>query len=295
MKFALKDGKYVNIKDVERGLKCGCICPVCGKPLIARKGDILSHTFAHTSDSKCCLHTNSESALHWNIKENFINYIGKELTLSRGDFETVVSKKLGYSSLWLVEKLQDRGLKPLVVRVNNVLLEKSYGSIRPDVVLQTDKGDILIEIAVHHYMGKEKKEKLKELGLPCVEIGITTNDDILDSYIKEDGSFYIEEYMKHRPTDITWYNDSFTDDMLEYISSTFNIKKGYFTRAKTGRIVKQIYDPPCSQYKTLYSLKCRGCKDNLFIGNDYEGCLSDVACGKFRNFNIDGFIETYLK
>lgn len=37
MKFALKDGKYVNIKDVEKGLKCGCICPVCGKPL-SKKG-----------------------------------------------------------------------------------------------------------------------------------------------------------------------------------------------------------------------------------------------------------------
>lgn len=40
MKFALKDGKYVNIKDVERGLKCGCICLVCGEPLIAQEREI---------------------------------------------------------------------------------------------------------------------------------------------------------------------------------------------------------------------------------------------------------------
>lgn len=89
MKFALKDGKYVNIRDVERGLKCGCVCPVCGEPLVARKGNILSHTFAHTSDSKCA---NFESSLHWSIKESVINYIGKDLKLCRGIFEEVVTE-----------------------------------------------------------------------------------------------------------------------------------------------------------------------------------------------------------
>lgn len=43
------DGAEVDICDVERGLACGCICPSCKAPLIARKGDINEWHFAHAS------------------------------------------------------------------------------------------------------------------------------------------------------------------------------------------------------------------------------------------------------
>ena len=36
--FALKDGVPAYIDDVEAGLKCNCVCPACGEPLVAKKG-----------------------------------------------------------------------------------------------------------------------------------------------------------------------------------------------------------------------------------------------------------------
>ena len=36
--YAIKDGVATSIENVESGLKCGCICPSCGEPLVARKG-----------------------------------------------------------------------------------------------------------------------------------------------------------------------------------------------------------------------------------------------------------------
>lgn len=35
--YAIKDGAGISIEDVDSGLKCGCVCPACGEPLVAKK------------------------------------------------------------------------------------------------------------------------------------------------------------------------------------------------------------------------------------------------------------------
>ncbi|EGQ8312378.1 hypothetical protein DC897_RS22415 [Vibrio parahaemolyticus] len=47
--FGLKDGKYYDVSEVERGRACGCICPSCKQVLVAKKGDSekMAHHFAH--------------------------------------------------------------------------------------------------------------------------------------------------------------------------------------------------------------------------------------------------------
>lgn len=49
--FALRktDGRIVDVDEVQQGLACGCICPSCQSPLIARKGDVKAWHFAHVS------------------------------------------------------------------------------------------------------------------------------------------------------------------------------------------------------------------------------------------------------
>jgi hypothetical protein len=43
------DGRLVSISEVESGATCGCYCPdpACGRPLWAKKGEELTHHFAH--------------------------------------------------------------------------------------------------------------------------------------------------------------------------------------------------------------------------------------------------------
>lgn len=46
------NGHLVHVDSVPRGLECGCFCPNCHEPLVARQGDILEHGFAHHSKSR---------------------------------------------------------------------------------------------------------------------------------------------------------------------------------------------------------------------------------------------------
>lgn len=47
--LSLDTNLLVDVADVQSGKKCGCICPSCNIPLIAKKGDINEWHFAHDS------------------------------------------------------------------------------------------------------------------------------------------------------------------------------------------------------------------------------------------------------
>ena len=64
---ALKDDVITNINDVESGLKCGCVCPACREPLVAKKGKKMMHHFAHHAGHSC--EYGYESSLHLAAKE----------------------------------------------------------------------------------------------------------------------------------------------------------------------------------------------------------------------------------
>ena len=73
--------EVVHIEDIPkelRGLKCNCVCYRCGRTLVARKGDVLEHHFAHYSDPAgthqsgdyyCDVEKANESALHLMAKQ----------------------------------------------------------------------------------------------------------------------------------------------------------------------------------------------------------------------------------
>lgn len=62
LSFGMKDGELVCIDEVARGLECGCHCPHCGGKLIARKGEVNQHHFAHYKVENCG--KGLETALH---------------------------------------------------------------------------------------------------------------------------------------------------------------------------------------------------------------------------------------
>ncbi|NHR07411.1 hypothetical protein HA052_19660 [Chromobacterium haemolyticum] len=51
--FGLKGDALVEVSEVAQGLACGCVCPGCRGPLVARQGPINIHHFAHHSRASC--------------------------------------------------------------------------------------------------------------------------------------------------------------------------------------------------------------------------------------------------
>ena len=47
------DGRLLRASEVPAGLACGCACPGCGAPLLARRGGRRAAHFAHATGRAC--------------------------------------------------------------------------------------------------------------------------------------------------------------------------------------------------------------------------------------------------
>ena len=72
MFIALNENKnLIHITDAVRGLACNCICFECGETVLARKGNIKEHHFAHANNKDSCT-IHPESVLHKYAKQKNI-------------------------------------------------------------------------------------------------------------------------------------------------------------------------------------------------------------------------------
>ena len=64
-----REGKTVCVSEVPKGKDCGCFCPFCDAELIARKGEVRMHHFAHIKGMEC--QYGYEASVHLLAKEVF--------------------------------------------------------------------------------------------------------------------------------------------------------------------------------------------------------------------------------
>lgn len=158
--WGFRDAKVVHVSELqpsERGLACGCVCPHCKDRLQARLGNVRVHHFSHNSGGSC--DGNRESALH---------ALAKEVLVENSRFMLPTAEVF-----WELESrviVEEQYVPYLSVEV-----EKSYDDFRPDAVLLRPGGrdPLLVEVAVTHFADEYKIERLKNLGLPCVEVDLS--------------------------------------------------------------------------------------------------------------------------
>ena len=164
-------GRFIDIHQAERGAKCGLICPECGLPLIARKGEIKAHHFAHAPGHICIDETGAlETQAHRFAKEVLV---GASLLLP--DFQY-----LGETG--------DR------VTVSSAIIEESRGPIRPDLICgivwknkltnEPKTLELAIEIKVTHRVSAMKAASFAQQKLRCIEIDIARYRFCSDEEIK---------------------------------------------------------------------------------------------------------------
>lgn len=169
--FGLRDGLLWGPMEVERGQHCRCHCPGCGSALVARPGNGKHRPhFAHSgsSGSEGCL----ESSVHRFAKKAVVEatrlwlpaWIGApglpNPPEARDDGGVL---HWGEAVDWPARECGVRGGQE----------EVAMDEIRPDVVLDTDEGIVLVEICVTHPVGPDKAATVRARGYRMVEIDLS--------------------------------------------------------------------------------------------------------------------------
>ncbi|MFQ3172618.1 MAG: hypothetical protein ACI9DG_002659 [Oleispira sp.] len=176
--YACKEGMLVHISEVDTGLACGCICPNCGERLIARKGEMNEHHFAHDHNSDCI--GAYESALHLLAKE--VVSQGRELFMPELEIEVSL---VGFDG---IELFQKDTASAYILQYGEVQVEQAVDDYRPDLTLILEPKIIMdniyygmepyidVEIKVTHGIDEEKLAKVKAAGRPMMEIDVSEAD-----------------------------------------------------------------------------------------------------------------------
>ena len=156
------DGRLLHIGEVPSGLACNCVCPGCGRWMVAKKGDVQAHHFAHNAqqDGRSCASA-GETALHKFAKLILDERL--EITLPAQ----------------VVEEQKDR---EVVVRAakrtfDRAILETKDGQIVPDVVLLLRDRRLIVEFKVTHPCDSIKIARIQAMDVGAIEIDLSQYRD----------------------------------------------------------------------------------------------------------------------
>lgn len=174
--FGLRNEKLVSISEVseqEKGLKCNCFCPGCGARLQAKIGSGKKQRhFAHNNET-CDIIGAQQTALHL-LTKDIIEESGEiflpPLTVKIDEIPGKDRYK-GFIHQMPNEMVYVQGK---LVKCESVVLEKRISQIIPDVLVKIRGKVCLIEVAVTHFVDREKKNKIKELGYSTIEIDLSS-------------------------------------------------------------------------------------------------------------------------
>lgn len=168
--FGMRDGHPVFVSDVALGLACGCTCPECGEPLIARNRDFPGRRrvrhFQHARASVCP--GGFETAIHRMAKE----------VLATSD--TVLLPRWASGDVAIEAE-------PLAIVSARLEVPLVDGATRPDVLLRGMAEEIefdalCVEVRVHHAVDMTKRDLLDTNGLDTIEIDLSglTDEAVAD-------------------------------------------------------------------------------------------------------------------
>jgi len=289
--FGLQDGQLVDITSVESGLACNCFCPSCGQQLVAKKGEIKEHHFAHYDSEECSGAV--ETALHIYAK----NILEKEKRIVLPPVYLANSDKLLFSAT--------------EVNFDSIVLEKRIGNIIPDIVVLIKDKPLLIEIAVTHFVDRFKAYKIFELGYSAIEVNADGlfNSSYNKPFNNEDFATRLIEGTSFK----RWINNSkqnFIDEQIKKLATNKPVvhsgldaypiiidncpieKRKWKSGFKQGQSYASVFDDcyHCAFGEVV-------CDKKVFNDGEtiIDGKIRSVNCSGHRQEDIDKIIKTYTK
>ena len=194
MQLALYNDIVVEAVNEEKDKSKKYVCPECGEEVILRKGEINIPHFAHIKDTVCdgcdmtLTHRYAEQILCQNIgKVMYLKPIKLPFDNEKFNTKDIISKVnsvkteaewLNYPGtfpyFWTIPMLAfDKKLL-----ISESILEPRYNGFVPDLELVSSQGThLFVEIYVRHRVDRDKIDKLKDYGVPTIEIDLSSIQD----------------------------------------------------------------------------------------------------------------------
>lgn len=171
--FGLKDGRMWSPKQVAPGMACGCLCPACHAPLVAKAADSQHRRphFAHLAEADC--RAGYETALHLKAKQLLADH--RALLLPAWDGEADLP-----NPPTAFDDAGDCLIGPRVefparrVALLTASVEEPRGDYIPDVIASDGQGELYIEVRVSHAVDALKRRRIQSEGRRLVEIDLST-------------------------------------------------------------------------------------------------------------------------
>lgn len=170
--YGQRNDVLVHVDDVLRGLACDCICPECGRPLMAKQGAVYAHHFQHVADDVQCNPT-AESLVHRYAKEQ----IAQLAVITLPGFDVEASFRSTDGKLHYAYRRYTQYRR----KVLHAQLEAEYASsgydfvIKPDVLIKSPEShfSLAVEVYFRHAVDEDKLAKLALCPLTSVELDLS--------------------------------------------------------------------------------------------------------------------------
>ncbi len=149
------DARIVHVSEVPRGLKCNCRCLHCDERMVARKGQIKRHHFAHHGP-----------------------YCGGGMTWLHRTAQEILARE---RRILLPDNRYGFGGGRRLL--DDIRLEAQVGDRRVDCLATTNsQSELAIEVRVRHEVDQAKVSDLKEFGIDVVELDLRSLTDLLPDW-----------------------------------------------------------------------------------------------------------------
>lgn len=176
--FGMKGAQLLAPLEVDRGLACGCRCPGCDAPLVAKHG--FGHRQPHFAHYGVFPRVGcAETAIHLYAKQALVKATQLHLPEWTGAAE-MPNPPRARDAYGLMQRGEKVDWPRCIVDVWGAEPERSRAGLRPDVVMQDADGELLVEVRVAHAVDHAKTQAVRRLDLRMVEIDLSkTNAEVL--------------------------------------------------------------------------------------------------------------------
>ena len=164
--FGQNGERLCTVKEVLRGIGCECVCPdpQCGRPLVARQGNVKVWHFAHAGDQDGPQCSGGESGLHKYAKQALCEAVGRVVHLPHKNDREFYG---GYHGMLRVSWATPEAPIPGTSRRCDVLLNGTVRQAEGKAGWNTHTR-IAVEIAVTHYKDEAYQDEIRQAALVSV-------------------------------------------------------------------------------------------------------------------------------